>query len=144
MRLSLLLTLSTVIVMAQPRTISRAAREAGVHVETIRYYERIGLLARRRGAGYRVYSDAEIATLRFVRRCQGFGFTLAEIRDLIALLDEDSATCDDVCARVERKLEEIEAKLRELRSIRDVLKRSLACRSERRRARDCQLLNCVQ
>jgi MerR family transcriptional regulator, copper efflux regulator len=122
------------------RTISRAAREAGVHVETIRYYERIGLLERRAGRGYRVYSDEEIATLKFVRRCQAFGFTLSEIRELRILMRDETATCGDVCERAERKLAEIEAKLRELRAIRDALKRSLACRSEELRARECQLL----
>jgi MerR family transcriptional regulator, copper efflux regulator len=122
------------------RTISRAAREAGVHVETIRYYERIGLLERRAGRGYRVYSDEEIATLKFVRRCQAFGFTLSEIRELRMLMRDETATCGDVCERAERKLAEIEAKLGELRAIRDALKRSLACRSEELRARECQLL----
>lgn len=123
-----------------PRTISRAAREAGVHVETIRYYERIGLLERRAGRGYRVYSDEEVATLKFVRRCQAFGFTLSEIRELRILMRDETATCGDVCARTERKLAEIETKLRELRAIRDALKRSLACRNEALRARDCRLL----
>lgn len=127
--------------MAPPRTISRAAREAGVHVETIRYYERIGLLERRAGRGYRVYSDEEIATLKFVRRCQTFGFTLSEIRELRTLMRDETATCVDMCARAEQKLAEIEAKLRELRAIRDALKRSLACKSEALRARECQLLS---
>ncbi|MBE7542479.1 MAG: MerR family DNA-binding protein [Bryobacteraceae bacterium] len=126
--------------MAKPRTISRAAREAEVSVETIRYYERLGLLARRRGPGYRIYTDEEIATLRLIRRSQRFGFTLSEIRELLALLSSDAATCDDVCVRAERKLDEIEAKMRELSAIRDMLKRSLACRNEQRRARECTML----
>jgi MerR family transcriptional regulator, copper efflux regulator len=124
-----------------PRTISRAAREAGVNVETIRYYERIGLIGKRRGSGYRVYTDEEVETLRFVRRCQGFGFTLREIGELRALLDDDSATCADVCERSERKLAEIDGKLRELEAIREALQRSLACRSGVRRAKECRLLS---
>jgi DNA-binding transcriptional MerR regulator len=127
--------------MTKPRTISRAAREAEVSVETIRYYEQMGLLARRRGPGYRIYTSEEIATLRLIRRCQRFGFTLNEIRELLVLLNSDAATCDDVCARAERKLEEIEAKMHELRAIRDLLKQSLACRNEQRRARECTLLS---
>jgi len=126
-----------------PRTISRAAREAGVHVETIRYYERIGLIGKRegKGRGYRVYTDEEVETLRFVRRCQSFGFTLREIGELRALLNDETATCADVCQRSERKLAEIDAKLRELQAIRETLRRSLACKSGGRRARECLLMS---
>jgi MerR family transcriptional regulator, copper efflux regulator len=124
------------------RTISQAAREAGVHVETIRYYERIGLLARRKGrsGGYRIYTDEEVETIRFVRRCRNFGFTLREIGEMRALFQDDSATCADVCAHSERKLAEIDSKVRELQAIREALQRALECRSAGRRARDCLLL----
>lgn len=122
-------------------TISRAARQAGVHVETIRYYERIGLLARRRPAGgYRVYSRDEVERLRFIRHCQSFGFSLKEIRELLDLRDDDGATCVDVCGLAGQKVSEIESKIRALRAVRDELKRIIRCRSLDRAAKDCDLL----
>ncbi len=86
---------------SSPRTIGRAAKEAGVHVETIRYYERMGLIARPRAAGgYRVYPDETVRRLRFIRNAQKLGFSLKEVGELTGLATKN-VTCADMCARMD-------------------------------------------
>lgn len=89
----------------KPLTIGHLARLAGVGVETVRFYERQGLLAEpeRRQSGYRQYSDEVIQRLRFIRRAKELGFSLAEIRDLLSLRDDPAATAADVRRRAEAK-----------------------------------------
>jgi DNA-binding transcriptional MerR regulator len=74
-------------------TIGSLAREAGVNVETVRYYERRGLVRRpvRHGSEYREYSDADVARIRLIRRAKDLGFTLAEIRELLPATDTGCA-----------------------------------------------------
>src|SRR2546423_12683141 len=85
----------------RPFTIGNLARAAGVSVETVRYYERRGLLERpvRRGAEYREYSEADVARLHFIRRAKALGFTLAEIRELHDAADTGCADGVLVAAR---------------------------------------------
>lgn len=102
-------------------TISRLAGEAGVHVETIRYYQRLKLVSEppRPVGGIRRYSDADTERLRFIKRAQVMGFTLEEIRSLIALQARRSchATRDLAAA----KLRLVDARIRELRDLRKEL-----------------------
>lgn len=104
-------------------TIGTLARRAGVGVETVRYYERIGLLPRpaRASSGYRRYDGEAVARLRFVRRAAQLGFTLADTKELLALRARRGAPCRAVRARAEEKLEEIDRKLAELHELRDAL-----------------------
>ena len=100
--------------------IGQLAREAGVSVDTVRYYERNGLLPEpeRQASGYRAYRANDVQRLQFVRRAKALGFTLVEIRELLALSDhrdEDMAPLREV-AKV--KVQEIDAKLLELARIR--------------------------
>lgn len=101
-------------------TIGTLARRAGVSVETVRYYERRELLEQPpRGDGYRRYSDADVERLRFVRRAKGLGFTLAEIKDLLA-----SAECRStagILAAVRAKRAQVEERLESLAGLRDRL-----------------------
>ncbi|MGI9301407.1 MAG: MerR family transcriptional regulator [Gammaproteobacteria bacterium] len=103
-------------------TIGRLAKAANVGVETIRFYEREGLLppAPRSASGYRVFSDADVRRLRFIRRGKDLGFTLQEINELLAL-QEGGGRRDAVKALTERKVHDIEAKIRDLEQIKDVL-----------------------
>ncbi len=104
-------------------TIGTLAKRAGVKRSTVRYYERRGLLpapARRR-SGYREYTDEHVHRLRFIRRAQALGFTLAEIRELMALRVEPAGQAGDVRRRVVRKLEDVEARIRDLEALRAVL-----------------------
>lgn len=100
-------------------TISEAARLAKVGVETIRFYEREGLLAqpRKPQSGYRQYSASHVERIRFLKQCQSFGFTLAEAAVLADSLDQGKATCQSTCDLAERKLAELRAKIAEFRSL---------------------------
>jgi MerR family mercuric resistance operon transcriptional regulator len=103
-------------------TIGRLAETAGVHVETVRYYQRRGLVtlpARTNGA-FRHYTDADVDRLRFIKRAQGTGFTLAEIEALLTL--RKSQSCADTRALAIRKLAMVEERLRDLRRLRLELK----------------------
>ena len=107
----------------KPLTIGQVARSAGIGVETVRFYEREGLLEEpeRRASGYRQYGEEVVRRLRFIRRAKELGFTLKEIADLLALRHDPAATRTDVRERVRAKVEDIEAKVRDLQRIRAVL-----------------------
>ncbi len=100
----------------RPFTISRAAREAGVGIETIRYYQRLGLIEEpaRPAEGYRIYSEEHIRRLRFIKRAQELGFTL---REIALLLDLGSRQCSETRSLAEDKLATVRAKIRDLQSI---------------------------
>ena len=101
--------------------ISELAKEAGVHVETIRYYQGIGLLPRpRRGRGtIRRYGADELKRVRFIKRAQALGFSLAEIALLLGLSVGDH--CAETKALAEMKLAMVEEKISDLAAIRNVL-----------------------
>jgi Hg(II)-responsive transcriptional regulator len=109
---------------SEGRTISDLARDAGVNVETVRYYERIGLLRQpaKPGRGWRRYDEAALRRLMFVKRAQQLGFTLAEIEELLGLRTSTSPrACARVAKKAVRKLELIDEKIRDLQAIRSVL-----------------------
>jgi DNA-binding transcriptional MerR regulator len=95
-------------------TIGRLADAAGVHVETIRYYERRGLLAPppRSASGYRLYSDDDLALLQLIARGKGLGFTLTEIGELVEA--SGARSVDEVLAAAQAKAEALAARQREL------------------------------
>lgn len=107
------------------RTISigQLAKAAGVGVETVRFYERKGLLdvPARKDSGYRQYDDGAVERLRFIRRAQQVGFTLKEIQDLLALRDDPDARRADVRERSAGKIADIDAKVRDLMAMRESL-----------------------
>ena len=114
----------------KPATASAAAEAAQVNVETLRYYERLGLLPRppRASNGYRQYDDNALRRLRFIRRAQALGFSLAEVKELLRL--EDGIDCGAAQTLARIKLEHVEWQLAELRKMRSRLKETLvACAS---------------
>lgn len=104
--------------------IGELARAAGVPVETIRYYEREGLLPRapRTEGNYRVYGPAHIARLTFVRHCRSLDMALDEIRVLLRLRDDPAAPCDEANAVLDAHLGHVSARIRELRQLERQLK----------------------
>lgn len=104
--------------------IGEFAHRAGVGIDTVRYYERQGLLPApvRQPSGYRTYSPADLARLEFVRRARGLGFSLEDIRELLTLSDQDEEGSEGLKAAASGKLAEIESKLAELKRIRDGLR----------------------
>lgn len=113
--------------------IGNVARQAGIGIETIRYYERQGLLDEpvRRPSGYRQYDESIIARLRFIRRAKGLGFTLSEIRELLSLWFERDASCCEVRRRALSKITEIEERIVALQGMKRSLKK-LITKCERR------------
>ncbi len=110
-------------------TIGRAASEAGVGVETIRFYERRGLIARPpkpSGVGVRRYAPETVQRVRFIREAQRLGFTLREIEELLALQADPNADAGDVRRRALAKIEEVNSRIARLGEIRDALIRLLA------------------
>jgi MerR family mercuric resistance operon transcriptional regulator len=104
-----------------------AARMSGVNIETIRYYEREGVVPapERSGSGRRLYDRAAIARLRFIRRCRDLGFPVADIRALLALTEEAETPCAEARGIGEKQLALVRAKLRDLRSMESGLARLL-------------------
>ena len=110
--------------------IGDAARAAGVNVQTLHYYERQGLIAdpARTPAGYREYEPSTIRTVRAIKRAQVLGFTLREIKELIAFR-ERSRSGQDLVAFAEKKIAEVDAKIAALRKIRRGLRQTIeTCR----------------
>ena len=112
-------------------TIGKVARLAGIGVETIRFYEREGLIEEppRRESGYRQYPEDTVHRLRFIRRAKELGFTLKEIKELLALRVEPETTCEDIRRRAEAKIGDIEEKICTLNKMKGALKKlTLACK----------------
>ena len=103
--------------------IGKASREAGVNAQTLRYYERRGLLptTHRLASGYREYDPATVGLVRFIKSAQELGFTLNEIRELIALREDRSRSDEDVRRLATRKIEEMDRRIRQLTQMKDEL-----------------------
>ncbi len=100
------------------------AKQSGVNGETIRYYEKIGLMPDpiRSEGGHRLYNDTHLRRLLFIRRCRELGFTLEEIRGLLELVDEGDYTCAEVRDRTTVHLNDVKQKLRDLKKMQRTLK----------------------
>lgn len=104
-------------------TIGQVAKAAGLGIETIRYYERERLLERpaRRSSGYRQFDDVAVRRLRFIKQAQRLGFTLREIRELLALRLNPSSTRSQVRERAQAKVADIELRIAELQRMKSAL-----------------------
>lgn len=110
-------------------TISGAAKQAGVGIETIRFYERRGLIkqpARPRSGGYRFYDDDVVERIRFIRQGQELGFSLREIAELLSLKADPGADCGDVRARAVIKRTDVSRKIAQLQQIQAALDELIA------------------
>lgn len=109
-------------------TIGQAAARAGVSADTIRYYERIGVLPEppRSAAGYRRYSDAHVGRMMFVRSAARFGFPLKELAGFLKAREKGRPPCRTVKAAGERLLRDMDRKIAELAEARDEMVRTLA------------------
>ena len=109
-------------------TIGTLSRLTSCNIETIRYYERIGLLPAppRTEGGHRMYGDAHTRRLTFVRRSRELGFTIEEVRELLSLVDGKCYTCDEVQALTLDHLADVKKKLADLRRLERVLKNMAA------------------
>jgi MerR family mercuric resistance operon transcriptional regulator len=127
-------------------SVGQLAKKAGVNVETVRYYERIGLLPQpqRLASGYRLYSDEDVTRLQFIRHAKELGFTLNEIRELLTLRVDAKCNCDDVRIRAEEKIRDISQKIEQLERIRDVLNQLVKACKLRKHTTDCPILEAIE
>lgn len=124
----------------QTWSISQLARRAGVPIDTVRYYERSGLIAEppRRPSGYRQYPEATVGRLRFIRRAKALGFTLEEIAGLLALSGKRNVAA--VKRSAQQKLADVETRIAELSRIRDGLAQLVESCPGHGRAEQCPIL----
>jgi|CXWL01.1.fsa_nt_gi DNA-binding transcriptional MerR regulator len=128
--------------MREELTIGALARTAGVSLSTVRYYEREGLLRPdgRTSGNYRVFGAEAVERLRFIRAAQASGFSLADVKTLLALRDGRTAPCREVQDLIERRLTDVAERLEDLARVEGVLKASLKlCRQNERRGR-CEVI----
>ena len=123
-------------------TIGGLAKAAGIGVETVRFYERRGLIPEppRTGSGYRQYAPGMVERLRFIRRAQGLGFTLAEISELLELRVDEVAACGSVEVQAREKLDQVAGKIDELRRIEAALERLVEKCEARKPTGECPIL----
>jgi MerR family mercuric resistance operon transcriptional regulator len=129
--------------MTEKMTISRLADAAGVNVETVRFYQRSGLIDEpaKPYAGYRTYADSDVRRIRFIKRAQLLGFTLDEVANLLKL--EGSQTCARTRTLAARKLAIVEAKLNDLMAMKTALA-AMVARCDREDARtDCPIIQAL-
>jgi Hg(II)-responsive transcriptional regulator len=121
------------------------AASAGVNVQTLRYYERRGLLHEppRRDSGYRAYTIETVKVVRFIKRAQEVGFTLDEVEMLLHLAEGGPASCDAVKVVAQEKLGDLETRMESLRSMHDSLEQLIATCDRPKRRRECPLIEAL-
>lgn len=126
-------------------TIGRIAQSAGVAIDTIRFYEREGLLPepRRRPSGYREYDTSAVSRLRFIRRAKDLGFTLDEIRELLALSADRHGGVEGVRDRAAARLAAIDERIAELQRVRNGLAELLDACPGHGAPEDCPILKAL-
>jgi MerR family copper efflux transcriptional regulator len=126
-------------------TIGQLAKAAGVGVETVRFYEREGLVAEppRKRSGYRQYPVEAIARVRFIRRAKDLGFTLKEITELLELRIDPQKSCADVRALAKAKIADVETRIQDLTRLKNALETlSRACRGQGPTS-ECPILDAI-
>jgi MerR family copper efflux transcriptional regulator len=130
----------------KPLTIGQVAERAGVGIETVRFYEREGLLhrpARSPSSGYRLYEDDVITRLQFIQRAKELGFTLNEVKELLSLGVDPDTSCEDVRARAEAKVADIEGKIETLQRMRKALRRLTEACGKAGGGSECPILDAL-
>ena len=120
------------------------AKRTGCNIETVRYYERVGLLPApvRSPGGYRLYGEQHLKRLTFIRRARALGFSIDEVRTLLKLADERKRPCAEVRIVAAAHLDDVSAKIADLRAMQRVLRATVAkCASGKRS--DCPLIDAL-
>ena len=125
--------------------IGEFAERADVNVQTVRYYERRGLLQEpdRTGSGYRSYEEQDLMRLRFILRAKDLGFTLSEIGELLDLRVDPERSADDVRVRAQEKIRQTEAKIEDLEGIRAALQRVVGACEAHGSPEECALMHAI-
>ncbi len=122
------------------------ANRAGVNKETIRYYEKRGLIpeADRRRSGYRIFTRRHIDQIKFIKRSQELGFTLSEIDELLSLRLDENSSCEKVRNKAQSKLEDVSQKINDLDHIRMVLSELIEDCQAGGTTGECVILNALE
>ncbi len=125
-------------------TIGKLAQASNVSVETIRFYERKGILAQpKKQGGFRYYSPLYIERIKFIKRSQELGFTLKEAKELLSLKIIDQSKCSDILEKTESKMLEIDLKIKDLKKMkRSLLKLAQCCVDADQPLSECPILDC--
>ncbi|MBI1729342.1 helix-turn-helix domain-containing protein [Candidatus Acetothermia bacterium] len=128
----------------EPESIGQVSLRTGCNIETIRYYERIGLLPEppRSYGGHRLYSGSLVKRLNFIRRARQLGFHLDEVRELLSLVDSKSDSCADVKEMTLSHLREVDQKLADLRKLKRVLG-EMASQCDRGQVPECPVIEAL-
>lgn len=126
--------------------VGEVAKQAGVNLQTMRYYERRGLVPKppRTGSNYRAYPPDTWLRVRFIQRAQHLGFTLAQIEELLSLRAVPQAQCADVRDRAQAKVRDIDEKLRTLQAMRKAFKKLIGQCSGEAPATECPILEALE
>ena len=122
--------------------VSELAEKCSVNKETIRYYEKIGLLSEpsRTDSGYRVYSDDTVNRINFIKRMQDLGFSLAEIKKLLGVVDKDNERCRDMYDFVSQKIDDVQDKISDLKRIEHMLMKLKECCPDEKSLHECPII----
>jgi Hg(II)-responsive transcriptional regulator len=125
---------------------SEVAAQAQVNTQTLRYYERRGLLGEpeRTRSGYRAYTPEAVRVVRFVKRAQQLGFTLDDIEDLLHLAEGGPASCDEARAMAGTRIADLQQRIQELEGMRDALARLVDTCDQPRAELDCPILHDIE
>lgn len=127
--------------------VGEIAQIIGINFETLRYYEKIKLMPqpkRKEFSRYRIYDDIDLARLTFIKRAKGLGFTLKEIKELLELKIESTATCGDVKHLAEHKLDDIVNRIEDLNNFKKVLEQLIHhCIHEEVSTDECPILDVI-
>lgn len=125
--------------------VGEVAKQAGVNLQTIHYYERRGLLPKppRTGSNYRAYPEDAVLRVRFVKRAQELGFTLKEIKELLSLRAAPRTRCADVRQRAQTKVQDIDDKVRTLQAMRKALTKLIGECSGKGAVTQCPILEAL-
>jgi MerR family mercuric resistance operon transcriptional regulator len=128
--------------MSNMLSIGQIAKQTGVTVETVRFYEKQGLIAipNRLASGYRQYPQDTVKRVRFIQNAKKVGFTLSNIAELLTLRQEPGSSCADIKLRATQKIEEVDQKIRDLMRIRDALDRMVVKCSDQGPLSQCPIL----
>jgi MerR family copper efflux transcriptional regulator len=127
-------------------TIGKVARSTGLAIDTVRYYEREGLLEKpaRSTSGYRHYRPDVIARLRFIRQAKDLGFSLSEIKELLTLRVTPGKSCADVRAHAEHKITDVDRRIASLKRVRGALVRLASACSGKGPVSQCPILEALE
>jgi len=127
-------------------TIGRVARSAGLAIDTVRYYEREGLLQKpgRTPSGYRQFAPDAVKRLQFIRQAKELGFTLSEIRELLTLKVAPGKSCADVRAHAEAKIADVEQRIAQLSRMKRALAKLANACSGRGPTSECPILEALE